>query len=118
MTTLFTRPMRRASEVSVISPVITSSVAFAKPTIRRRRNIPPSAGTQPRLIQTSPKRARSEAIRKSQATVISHPAPMAAPRAVQSNHFAPLFLERELFSPAPEGAYAGSWTATSRRGTA
>jgi len=43
---------------------------------------------------------------------------MAAPRTVQSNHFAPLFLERELFSPAPEGAYAGSWTATSRRGTA
>jgi GNAT superfamily N-acetyltransferase len=38
--------------------------------------------------------------------------------AVQSHHFAPLFLERELFSPAPEGAYAGSWTAISRRGTA
>ena len=38
--------------------------------------------------------------------------------AVQSHHFAPLFLERELFWPAPEGAYAGSWTAISRRGTA
>ena len=38
--------------------------------------------------------------------------------AVQSHHFAPVFLERELFSPAPEGAYAGSWTAISRRGTA
>ena len=38
--------------------------------------------------------------------------------AVQSHQFAPLFLERELFSPAPEGAYAGSWTAISRRGTA
>jgi len=79
MTTLFTRPMRRVSAVSMISPVITSSVAFARPTIRGRRNIPPSAGTQPRLIQTSPKRARSEAIRTSQATVISHPAPTAAP---------------------------------------
>jgi GNAT superfamily N-acetyltransferase len=38
--------------------------------------------------------------------------------AVQSHHFVPVFLERELFSPAPEGAYAGSWTAISRRGTA
>ena len=38
--------------------------------------------------------------------------------AVRSHHFAPLFLEGELFSPAPEGAYAGSWTAISRRGTA
>jgi len=38
--------------------------------------------------------------------------------AVQSHHFVPLFLDRELFSPAPEGAYAGSWTAISRRGTA
>jgi hypothetical protein len=34
---------------------------------------------QPRLIQTSPKRVSEEAIRKSQATVISHPAPTAAP---------------------------------------
>ena len=40
----------------MISPVITSSVAFAKPTICGRRNIAPSAGTQPRLIQTSPMR--------------------------------------------------------------
>lgn len=63
----------------MISPVITSSVAFVRPTIRGRRNIPPSAGTQPRLIQTSPKRPRSEAIRKSQATAISQPAPTAAP---------------------------------------
>ena len=38
--------------------------------------------------------------------------------AVQSHQFAPLFLEKELFSPAPQGAYAGSWTAISRRGTA
>jgi len=28
--------------------------------------------------------------------------------AIQSNHFAPVCLERELFSPAPEGAYAGA----------
>ena len=38
--------------------------------------------------------------------------------AVQSSHFAPRLLERELFSPAPVGAYAGSWTAISHRGTA
>jgi GNAT superfamily N-acetyltransferase len=38
--------------------------------------------------------------------------------AVRSSHFAPRLLERELFSPAPEGAYAGSWTAISHRGTA
>lgn len=38
--------------------------------------------------------------------------------AVQSLHFVPVFLERELFSPPPAGAYAGSWTASTRRGTA
>ncbi len=38
--------------------------------------------------------------------------------AVQSQHFAPLYLEKELFSPAPAGSYAGSWTAISRGGTA
>jgi L-amino acid N-acyltransferase YncA len=38
--------------------------------------------------------------------------------AARSHHFVPLFLEKELFSPAPEGAYAGSWTASSRHGTA
>ena len=37
---------------------------------------------------------------------------------VQSHQFVPLFLEKELFSPAPVGSYAGSWTAISRRGTA
>ena len=37
---------------------------------------------------------------------------------VQSHQFVPVFLERELFSPAPQGAYAGSWTAITRRGTA
>jgi hypothetical protein len=38
--------------------------------------------------------------------------------AVQSHHFVPLFLEKELFSPAPAGSYAGSWSAISRRGSA
>jgi len=38
--------------------------------------------------------------------------------AVHSHHFVPIFLEKELFSPAPEGAYAGSWTANSRHGAA
>ena len=38
--------------------------------------------------------------------------------AARSSHFAPRLLERELFSPAPLGAYAGSWTAISHRGTA
>jgi GNAT superfamily N-acetyltransferase len=38
--------------------------------------------------------------------------------AVQSHHFVPRFLEEELFLPEPQGAYAGSWTAISRRGTA
>jgi hypothetical protein len=37
---------------------------------------------------------------------------------VQSHQFVPVSLEKELFSPAPSGAYAGSWTAISRRGTA
>jgi hypothetical protein len=38
--------------------------------------------------------------------------------AVRSHHFVPIFLEKELFSPAPEGAYAGSWTANTRHGAA
>ena len=38
--------------------------------------------------------------------------------AVRSHHFVPVFLEKELFSPPPEGAYAGSWTANSRHGVA
>jgi GNAT superfamily N-acetyltransferase len=38
--------------------------------------------------------------------------------ASRSHHFVPLFLEKELFSPPPEGAYAGSWTASSPHGTA
>jgi hypothetical protein len=38
--------------------------------------------------------------------------------AVGSHHFVPLFLEKELFSPAPPGAYAGSWTASNRHGAA
>jgi len=38
--------------------------------------------------------------------------------AVRSHQFVPLFLEKELFSPPPEGAYGGSWTASSRDGTA
>src|SRR5262245_5667278 len=38
--------------------------------------------------------------------------------AVRSHHFVPLFLEKELFSPAPEGAYAGSLTASNRHGAA
>jgi hypothetical protein len=37
---------------------------------------------------------------------------------VRSHHFVPLFLEKELFSPVPEGAYAGSWTANTRHGAA
>jgi GNAT superfamily N-acetyltransferase len=37
---------------------------------------------------------------------------------VQSHQFVPLFLEKELFSPAPVGSYAGSWTSISRGGTA
>jgi GNAT superfamily N-acetyltransferase len=38
--------------------------------------------------------------------------------AFRSHHFVPLFLEKELFSPPPEGAYAGSWTASSPHGSA
>ena len=38
--------------------------------------------------------------------------------AVRAQHFVPLFLEKELFAPAPEGAYAGSYTASTRHGTA
>jgi len=38
--------------------------------------------------------------------------------AVRSHHFVPLFLEKELFSPAPEGGYAGSLTASNRHGAA
>jgi len=38
--------------------------------------------------------------------------------AVRSHHFVPVFLEKELFSPAPEGMYAGSWTANTRHGAA
>ncbi len=60
---------------STISPVRIISVALVRPTMRGRRYIPPSAGTQPILTQTSPKRARSEARRKSDATASSQPAP-------------------------------------------
>ena len=38
--------------------------------------------------------------------------------AVRSQHFVPVFLEKELFSPAPHGAYAGTWTAMGRSGSA
>jgi GNAT superfamily N-acetyltransferase len=38
--------------------------------------------------------------------------------AFQSHHFVPLYLERELFSPAPAGSYAGSWTSIGKGGTA
>lgn len=38
--------------------------------------------------------------------------------AVRAHHFVPLFLEKELFAPAPEGSYAGSYTASTRHGTA
>jgi len=38
--------------------------------------------------------------------------------AVRAHHFVPLFLEKELFAPDPEGSYAGSYTASTRHGTA
>src|SRR6266508_878475 len=83
-TTRLTRPIRSASAASMMSAVNTSSLALASPTSRGRSQVPPPSGTRPILAKTSPKRARSEAITRSQPSAILQPAPTAKPSTMAS----------------------------------
>ncbi len=59
--TASTRPMARASAAEIMSPVKHSSRAFATPTRRARRWVPPKPGMTPSLTSGWPKRALSAA---------------------------------------------------------
>src|SRR5712691_2782459 len=56
-----------------------SSRARARPTRRTRRCVPPKPGMSPRLISGCPRRARSAATSRSQASASSRPPPSATP---------------------------------------
>ncbi len=64
-TILLTRPMRSASLASIGSPVISSSAAFAGPTMDGSFQKPPTSQTRPRLTKSSANTAFSEAMRMS-----------------------------------------------------
>ena len=57
-TTRETRPARSASAASIMRPVSTMSIAFALPTARGRRCVPPAPGMMPSLISGWPNFAR------------------------------------------------------------
>ena len=76
---LLTRPMRKASCASMVSPVRRSSFALMVPTSRGSRCVPPKPGWMPRLISGCPIFARVEAMMMSQAIMTSQPPPSAYP---------------------------------------
>ncbi len=78
-TTSLASPMRTASAASTRVPSISISVARPSPTSCGSRNIPPSGAMMPRLTHDSMKYALSAAMRKSQASASSQPAPTAGP---------------------------------------
>ena len=78
-TTLLTSPHLRASSAVIILPVRTISIAFAFPTARVRRCVPPAPGITPIVISGWPNRAVSEAMIMSHAMASSHPPPRANP---------------------------------------
>src|SRR6266478_3534229 len=77
-TTRFTRPRRSASLAWTMRPVSSKSRAWAPPTTSRSRAIP-YAGLKPSVTSGSPKRARSDAMRRSWATASIKPPPSAWP---------------------------------------
>ena len=78
-TTRATRPDRSASSASMKRPVRHRSIAFALPTARASRCVPPAPGMTPRLISGWPNLALSAAMMKSHIMASSHPPPSAKP---------------------------------------
>ena len=71
--------MASASAASTIRPANTRSLARAGPTSRASRWVPPPPGMMPSRISGWPKRAPSDATRKSHARASSQPPPRAKP---------------------------------------
>ena len=78
-TTISTRPSSLASAAPIMSPVSTRRIAWPRPARRDSRWVPPPPGISPRLISGWPKRAFSEATRKSQDMASSQPPPRQKP---------------------------------------
>ena len=74
-----TRPARSASSTSIIRPVRTRSIAFALPTARVSRCVPPMPGMMPSLISGWPNFALSAAMIRSHCMASSQPPPSAKP---------------------------------------
>ena len=78
-TTRATRPERSASAASIIRPVKFKSIAFALPTARVKRCVPPMPGMTPSLISGWPNFALSAAMIMSHIIASSQPPPRANP---------------------------------------
>src|SRR5215467_2032917 len=78
-TTRATRPERSASAASIMRPVKIRSIAFALPTARASRCVPPMPGMTPSLISGWPNLAVSAAMTMSACMASSQPPPSAKP---------------------------------------
>src|SRR5215218_300065 len=78
-TTRLASPNSYASSAEIGSPVVFISSAFAGPTSRGSRWVPPKPGMMPRLISGWPNEAERPAIRTSQPIASSQPPPSAIP---------------------------------------
>ena len=78
-TTRATRPERSASAASIMRPVRIRSIAFALPTARVSRCVPPMPGMTPSLISGWPNFALSAAMMRSHIIASSQPPPSAKP---------------------------------------
>ena len=78
-TTRETSPARSASAASIRRAVRQRSIAFALPTARGRRCVPPAPGRMPSLISGWPNFAVSAAMMMSQDIASSQPPPRAKP---------------------------------------
>src|SRR5579885_3269219 len=78
-TTRETRPLRSASAAAIMRPVSTMSMAFALPTKRVRRCVPPEPGMTPSVISGWPNLAVSAAMTVSHIMATSQPPPSAKP---------------------------------------
>ena len=78
-TTRATRPERSASPASIMRPVRIRSMAFALPTARVRRWVPPMPGMNSSLISGWPNLALSAAMMRSHIIASSQPPPSAKP---------------------------------------
>ena len=76
-TTRDTSPLFSASAASIMRAVRQMSIAFALPTARGRRWVPPAPGRMPRLISGWPNLAFSAAITMSHIIASSLPPPSA-----------------------------------------